>query len=139
MQKIYLLIGCPGVGKSWVAAQLKDKYLHLEHDDFKGREQRYVPCLIEAAGMGDKPVLANTPFGITELMTEIGRKGCICVPIFIIDKEDIIKARYFKRDGHPIPEGHLTRQKTYMKRAFDLGAFTGTSEQTLKHLLELVA
>jgi len=138
MQKIYLLVGCPGVGKSWVTRQLASSFTPIEHDEYRDYEERYVPTLLRIARTGTKPVIANTPFGVSEIMAEIDRGGGVCVPIFIVDAEERVKARYEARDGKPIPSGHLTRQKTYMKRAHNLGAFMGNSDQVLKHLQSLL-
>lgn len=139
MQKIYLLAGCPGVGKSWLTRQLIGKYTPIEHDEYRDHESRYVPALVRAAKLGDKPIIANTPFGVSEIMAEIDRAGCACVPIFVVDDPEVIAKRYFLRDGKSIPKGHLTRQQTYIKRAHNLGAFMGTGEQVLKHLLSLLS
>lgn len=138
MQKIYLLAGCPGVGKSWLTRLLMDKYTPIEHDEYRDNEDRYVPALLRAARNGQKPIIANTPFGVSEIMAEIDQAGGECIPIFVVDNPEVIKARYLARDGKPIPAGHLTRNQTYMKRAHNLGAFMGTGEQVLKHLRGLV-
>lgn len=137
MQKIYLLAGCPGVGKSWLTRQLLGKFIPIEHDEFRFNEAQYVPALIKAAS-GSKPVVANTPFGVSEMMSDIDRAGGVCVPIFVVASEDTVKRQYFDREGKNIPPGHLTRQKTYMKRAHNLGAFMGDSGQVLAHLLSLL-
>lgn len=136
MQKIYLLAGCPGVGKSWLTKQLLDagKYTPIEHDEYRDDPKDYIRALIKAA-KGNKPVIANTPFGVSEIMADIDQAGAICVPVFVVADEEVVKRQYFKREGKLIPPGHLTRQKTYMKRAFNLGAFMGTSDQVLKHLM----
>lgn len=137
MQKIYLLAGCPGVGKSWLTRQLIGKYTPIEHDEYRDDPRDYIRALMKAA-RGDKPVIANTPFGVSEIMSDIDQAGGICIPIFVVAPEEQVKRQYYERERKMIPPGHLTRQKTYMKRAHNLGAFMGTSAQVLKHLLSLI-
>jgi predicted kinase len=129
MKPVYLLVGCPGSGKSWVSSQLKSKFKVVEHDHHR---TGYVEAVAKAAK--ESPVLANTPFGVSKLMEDLSSKGIPVIPVFILEAERTISERYSKREGRPIPQGHLTRQHTYRERAQELKAFSGTSEQVLEHL-----
>lgn len=131
-QKVYLLVGSPGSGKSWVSSRLGHKFKVLEHDDFKTTPAAYIPALKRAMITSDKPILANTPFGVSDIMEALGPE---CLPVFIIEPEETLKQRYFTRQGYEIPKGHLTRQTTYVHRANELKAFKGTSQEVLNYLI----
>lgn len=133
MAKIKLLVGVPSAGKSWVTDKLKDKYNVIEHDLYKLKPQ-YIAALLSAASQSGKTVLANTPFGMSEIQEALQSKGHKVEPIFIIEKPETLSQRYQAREGKPIPKGHLTRQSTYIQRAEELKAFKGTSAETLEHL-----
>jgi hypothetical protein len=137
MQKIYLVVGCPGSGKSWVCEQLAGQFNHVPHDDHMEDGGRgYVPALVQAARHGSLPVLAETPFSVSQIVEPLQEYGLVVVPVFIVENEDVLRERYREREGKEIPKGHLTRQITYARRADELGAFCGDSEAVLEHLKE---
>ena len=131
-QPIYLLVGVPGSGKSWVCNQLKDKFEYLAHDDYIGMP--YAKHASASARTGTKPVLIETPFSISQLKNPLEVSGNKVIPVFIIESEDVLKDRYYKRDKKLIPTGHLTRMKTYAERAKEWNAFMGTSQEVLEYL-----
>lgn len=135
--EVILLVGSPGSGKSWVSDQLTDKFHIVEHDDHRDKNN-YIAALAAAAKSESKPVIGNTPFGVSEIMEGLKSKKVRVLPVFIIEPEKVLSARYLKRDGKIIPQGHLTRQKTYGERAKELGAFSGTSEQVLRFINTLI-
>lgn len=128
---IYLLVGSPGIGKTWISNQLKHKFEVMEHDNYKDIDL-YIHEIRRLSKISSKPILANTPFGVSALMQHLD-----CIPLFAIERSEILKNRYLKREGKPIPQGHLTRQHTYLQRAKDLDAFVGTTEQVLEYLIGL--
>lgn len=127
-----LLVGVPCSGKSWVTSQLTDKYVVVEHDDYRDLKA-YVAAIVAVSGER-KPVLANTPFGVTDLLTSLQSQGLSVEPVFIIESENVLKARYSLREGKPIPQGHLTRQNTYKARAEAYTAFVATSQEVFTYL-----
>lgn len=133
--KTILLVGVPAVGKSWITRQLAGRYTVVEHDDFIGREADYAPAVARAARASQLPVVANTPFGMSDLVVALEAHGCQVEPVFVIERDEVVSARYQMREGKPIPKGHLTRQRTYEKRAAELGAFAGTASEVLQRLL----
>lgn len=136
MAVVYLLVGVPSSGKTWVSDQVKDKYEVIEHDLYKLKPQ-YISALLSAASKGStKPILANTPFGMSEIQESLQARGHTVKPLFIIEKPDTLRGRYLAREGKEIPKGHLTRQETYIQRAQEQGAFSGTSADVLNHLKE---
>lgn len=132
-QKIYLLVGTPGSGKTWVATQLRSKFSHLAHDNFP-RTGDYLEATKKTAAESSKPVLIETPFSVSQIIGPLKDSGFDVTPLFIIESEVTTKNRYAAREGKPIPAGHLTRIKTYIDRAKELGALSGTSDEILNHL-----
>ena len=132
MNKIYILVGSPGSGKTWVSSQLYGKFSVAEQDEFIGKD--YVHHLLALSHRERQPILANTPFGLSKLMESLQNEGAEVEAVFIIEDPDTLAARYEAREGKPIPKGHLSRQYTYQERAYELNAFSGTSEEVLKYL-----
>lgn len=137
MQKqIYMVIGCPGSGKSWVCNQLRDRYHYVSHDDYV--DTFYLDAIVRESTTAKKPLLIEAPFSISQLKDPLEGKGYSVTPIFIQEPEDVIRNRYIEREGKPILAGHLTRQKTYAERAELWHSFAGTSEQVLAYLKNAV-
>lgn len=145
-QPIYLVVGTPGSGKTWVCQQLGDKFDYLPHDDF-GDPKRYIEAIVRLATYNQSaaqfntpdvtpanPVLIETPFSVTQIKEPLEARGYKVIPVFIIETPEVTTKRYEDRDQKPIPKGHLTRIETYKTRAKELGAFSGTAEQVLAHL-----
>lgn len=136
--KITMLVGVPGVGKSWVTKQLQDKYHLIHHDLFIGMAGKaYVEAILREAPKATKPVLIEAPFSISTIKEPLELQGFEVTPVFIIEEPHILSHRYVNdrnRDGKPLPSGHLTRQRTYLERAKKWGSFVGNSSEVLKHL-----
>lgn len=140
MKEVYLIVGVPGSGKSWVAKQVSDKFTYVHHDGFIGHinhPEVYVKAIKDAAKTAKKPILAEAPFSISQIKDPLEEAGFDVKPVFILEDPDILKTRYETdptRDGKPLPKGHLTRMKTYEERAKLWGAFSGTSSEVLEFL-----
>lgn len=129
---IYVVIGVPGSGKTWVCNQLRDKFKVVAHDDYMNGN--YVDALKKAAKTSDKPILAEAPFSIKNTMEPLEDDGYKVIPVFILEDEITTTRRYEARDKKPIPKQHLTRLNTYRERAKDMAAFSGTSQEVLEYL-----
>jgi hypothetical protein len=136
MAKIYLLVGVPGSGKTWVANQLKDKYSVLAHDDFKNTNN-YIRSIIEYDKASLKPIIVETPFSMSQILEPLDAAGLDVTPVIIYDTPKQIAEQYFNREKKDIPQGHLTRNETYYMRAHNHGYFIGNSFQVLEHLKAL--
>lgn len=135
MNKVYLLVGVPGSGKSWVMGQLIGMFNCVRHDDYIRDLNGYIEAIIEESS--NHIVLAETPFSLSQILGPLEDAGLTVIPVIIYEKEPILKERYFKREGREIPKGHLTRQETYRHRAETYGLFIGTSGEVFKHLSHL--
>lgn len=131
-KKIFLVVGCPGSGKSWVCNQLGKQFQYVRHDDHIGKN--YVSEVVKQAKNAARPVLAETPFSVSQVKEPLERQGFEVVPLYIQEKPETIRQRYRDREGKDIPAGHLTRQETYKQRAAEQGAFAGSSTDILAKL-----
>lgn len=129
---VYMVVGCPGSGKSWVCDQLREHFTYVRHDDHIGGN--YVAEILKAFKHSTRPLLIETPFSMSQLIDPLKKAGVHVTPVFIIEKHDVIRERYRKRGSGEIPAGHLSRQLTYELRAEGQQAFRGTSEQVLAYL-----
>lgn len=134
--KLYMLVGCPGSGKSWVANQMKSKMDYIAHDNFIKTPTTYLNHILSHLKdkKGDSPLLIETPFSISQLKEPLESRGVDVECVFIQEQDQVIRSRYETREGKPIPSGHLTRQQTYAERAKTTGSFHGTSNQVLDYL-----
>jgi len=140
MKIIYLLIGCPATGKSWVCNQLTDLYNYIPHDNYLGKSEQYhLDTIEQSANASDKPTLIDTPLFISKFKVNLEAKGFKVIPVFINEDPFVIAQRYLQREHKPIPKGHLTRQRTFIQRAKEWGAFIGTSTEVLEYLRKQVS
>lgn len=134
-QPVYLVVGVPCAGKSWVCEQLRDLYTYVRHDDFMAYPpSTYVEAIMRNAEGGHKPVLAETPFSMSAIMEPLRAGNYHVVPVFIIESTEVLEQRYAVRERKPFPAGHASRQKTYRKRAVDGGHYFAPSAEVLMHL-----
>lgn len=130
-----MVVGCPGSGKSYVCDKLTDKFNYVRNDDhITPGSKPYVDAILEAADESKKPLLIEAPFSISQVKEPLEKKGFDVECVYIIEDHRVIADRYKKRDSKEIPKGHLTRQNTYLQRAKNSKAFTGTSDEVLEHL-----
>jgi hypothetical protein len=135
MKTAYMVIGCPGSGKTWVCDQLKDKFHLVHHDLFIGMAgDTYVKEILKQSKTSTKPLLIEAPFSVNKIKDPLEEAGLKIVPVFIQEPHHVIADRYLKREKREIPKGHLTRQNTYKARAEEWKAFHGTASQVLDHL-----
>lgn len=132
MKPIFLIVGSPGAGKSWVCRQAGDRFIHVPHDDFK-KEIDYSAELAARASK-EKALIGEIPFGLSQIQGFLQSRGFSVRPVFIYEQEPVLTKRYQDREGRPIPKGHITRQETYRQRAAELGSFCGNSDEVLKFI-----
>jgi predicted ABC-type ATPase len=134
VKQVYMVIGCPGAGKSWVCNQLRERYEYVRHDDHMTSTNAYLEAIRRASETATKPLLIETPFSVSQIKEPLEKKGFVVTPVFIIEHPDVIRERYRAREGKPIPDGHLTRQNTYWHRSQDWQAYAGTAAAVLDYL-----
>lgn len=135
MNQVFLVVGVPGSGKSWVCEQLTEKYTYIPHDAHIGED--YVIAIVNASRDAIAPLLIEAPFSISQIKDPLDHAGFLVECVFILDEPSVIIARYERqesRGGKPFPPVHLKRMQTYAKRAASCGAFSGTSEEVLNYL-----
>ena len=139
--KIYMLIGCPGIGKTWIVKQVEHDFVVVPHDariHSRTYERGYVDDILQAiARKPTKPLLIEVPFSISKILGPLRWRGFDVEPLFIQEQFNVIADRYFKREGRLIPLGHLKRQETYLARAVAEKAKYGSAEAILRYLKEV--
>lgn len=129
---IYLLCGVPGSGKSWVADQVKHKFVYLSHD--KHSHAR----LVELAVKNEiHPVLIDCPFDERRLRAQLEFAGLQVTPIFIVEPREVVTERYMKRENRCPSANILTRAETILEKVIEWKAFHGSSQQVLDHLRKI--
>ncbi len=131
MKQVYMVIGVPCSGKSWVCDQLKDRFDYVRRDDHM--DGGYLNAIVLRSAT-EKPLLIETPFSMREIMEPLQKRGFNVTPVFILETREVLRDRYRMREGTPIPQGHLTRQDTYRQRASDMQPYRGTSLEVLRYL-----
>lgn len=134
MQKVYLVCGVPGSGKTWVCSQLQDRFTYVPNDDYIGGD--YVKELYRAARSSEKPILGDCPFAERMVRDKLIGLGIDLVPVFIVEPAQVVKKRYEEREGKPCPTQHLTRAMNIKERAEIWRAPFGTSSEVLDILKE---
>lgn len=135
VNQIYLVVGCPGSGKSWVCEQLRDRFDYVRHDDYTSADEgAYVRAIIRQSKIANRPLLIETPFSVSQIKDPLEKQCFRVTPVFIQEAHDVIRARYLARGSGDIPAGHLTRQDTYAKRAREWQSYMGTSAEVLAFL-----
>ncbi len=155
MQPVYLVVGVSGSGKSWVCRQLGDKFTYVPHDrcwehplakpseglDPKwgppGSKSTHVKMILQAAEKAETPVITEVPFAERKLREDLEAKGAKVIPIFVIEEPNVVSDRYHKREGKPLQKAAITRATSILERAREWNAFSGTSDEVLKHLKDL--
>jgi hypothetical protein len=129
MNKVYLVVGVPGSGKSWVCSQLKESFYHVPHDSHIGSD--YPGLIKELSGLvQSKPILAETPFSVSQFTDILSNVETV----YVLDRYEVVLERYKAREGKAPAPGDRTRQETYRKRARESGSFSGTSQEVLDYL-----
>lgn len=150
MKTLYMVVGAPGSGKTWVCSQLQYKFHLIHHDGFiylkHPDPMAYVKEILKEAPRATKPVLIEAPFSVSKTKEPLEKAGYKVETIYIIENERTHSQRYLereKREGRWSEDkrrhlaGHLTRTKTYLERAKGDGSFHGTSSEVLEHMRNL--
>lgn len=135
--KVFLLVGVPGSGKSWVSNQLHQKYEYIPNDHYLGhpnQQAAYLAAIVAASKRAIKPLLIEAPFSVSQIQEPLEKHGLKIIPVVISEKPEVVSQRYLEREKKAIPQGHLTRMRTYEERAKERGWFKGTSQEVLAHL-----
>lgn len=138
MIEIFLVAGVPASGKSFVCEKLTHRFEYVHHDGFIYLKQpgTYLSAVLQAAKTATKPLLIEAPFSVSGIKDPLEKAGFRVTPCFIVEKEPVLRKRYEERNRKEthIIQGHLSRQKTFKKRAIEMGAFYGTSTEVLDYL-----
>lgn len=128
---VYLLIGAPSAGKSWVANQLLDKYDYISYDG--NRKKDHLTLLAQPS---DKIKLYDPTFKISTLIrrhSDLYNFVIVC----IYESEEVLRERMASRDGKFTPT-ILKRNEQVKKRflKYGNGGFIGNSQEVLEWLIK---
>lgn len=131
MKPVYLLIGVPASGKTWITDQLKN-FVVVKNDDYIGRD--LVAAVVKAAQTSQRPVIVDCPFGESKMHADLEKAGATVKPYFIVENVGIVAKRYKARDGKRAPNSVIARAATMADKARSWSAPSGTSTEILKLL-----
>jgi len=132
--KIYVLVGVPASGKSWVCSQLREQYHHLAHDEYA--RDAYVAAL-KSAAQGNRPILAEAPFNAADLVAKLRMSAIPTEQILVTAPLNTITARYYERNGKDYPANFRTNHGRYEADSSRFW-FSGTSSQVVDKLKGLL-
>lgn len=133
--EVKFVVGSPCSGKSWLCAQLTEKFTYIPHDFYKNHEI-YWQAIVRIDATSEKPLLIESPFSVSQLQAALDAHKANYEIVFVDVEPGVAKDRYLKRENKPIPQGHLTRIETYRQRAKELNCFIADSASVLSYLLE---
>lgn len=133
MRTVYLLVGAPASGKSWVASQLTEKFHYISYDD--NPKSQHLSLLQQAPT--DKPILFDPTFKISTIIKRHSDEFDFKI-VAINEMEGVLRFRVEHRGGEWTPT-ILKRNEQVKKRyeKYGTGGFIGTSSEVLRYLSEL--
>ena len=131
-QTVYMLIGAPASGKSWVANQLLDQYDYVSYD--KNRKKDHLQLL---ANPSDKDKLYDPTFKISTMIRRHSDEFNFII-VCIHESEDVLRDRIASRNGQ-WTDTILKRNEQVRKRyeKYGNGGIIGTSNEVLEYLKSL--
>ena len=129
---VYMLIGAPAAGKSWVANQLLDKFDYVSYDG--NRKKDHLDLL---RAKSDKPKLYDPTFKISTVIRRYSEEFNFIV-IAIQEEEEILRARIANRGGKWTDT--VMKRNTQIKKRYEKyseGGFIGTSDEVLAYFKSL--
>lgn len=93
--KLIILIGPPGIGKTWLCEQLKDQCFIAAHDKFRSSLDEEIEKALE----GDIPIVVDIPFKIKAFIERWKAKVPNTIVFALVEPEEIHRERIAKRNG----------------------------------------
>lgn len=130
---VYLLVGAPASGKSWVANQLLDQFTYISYDG--NRKKTHLDLLRQPS---DKPILYDPTFKISTMIRRHSDEFNFVI-VAIQEDEQTLRQRIANRGGE-WTDTILKRNEQVRKRyeKYGNGGFIGNSKEVLEHLLSIV-
>jgi DNA-binding CsgD family transcriptional regulator len=127
---VYMLIGAPAAGKSWIAKQLLDKFDYISYDDNK--KKKHLDLLRTPS---NKPKLYDPTFKISTIIRRHSDEFNFII-IAIEESEEVLRERINSRNGKwtdTILKRNIQIRKRFEK--YGNGGMIGTSNDVLNYLL----
>ncbi len=135
MANLYILVGSPCSGKTWVMTQLKDKTKVLEHDKYINKD--YTEVLTEEL-MVSPVVIAESPFSASLYVDTFTKLGHTVIPIYVISDDQVLATRYKERGKDAYPPRYISQNRTFKDR-ISKGSLGGDSSAVLFIITELLS
>lgn len=134
LRTIYLLIGAPSAGKSWIANQLTDACTYISYD---GNRKKNHLDLLRAAPV-DKPIIYDPTFKISTIIRRYSDEFNFIIA-GIYETEDVLRSRMESRGGK-WTDTIMKRNEVVKKRYEKYGAngFIGTSSEVLDYIKKTI-
>ena len=133
MQKVYLLCGPPGCGKTWVSEQIEKHFSFVVHDEHP--IDVYPVALLNAARVSDKPVLGNAPFRASVIIKFLKSRNIEVKAIYIVEPYDTVARRFIEREGREkFSTWHRKNIRHQNLRAETNADFKGTANEVLEYM-----
>lgn len=128
---IYVLVGVPASGKSYVCEKLKDKFVVCEHDKVPSR-QLYTAA-VSALAHGGKTVIAEAPFNAQELVSALIARRHTVHQVLVTASLPELEQRYLLRAGKSYPPNFRTNHYRYLAAPHRF-LFSGTGDAVVAYL-----
>lgn len=130
-QPVYLVIGVPGSGKTWVSRKVAHKTHYIPHDLHTDDQFDVIMARLPDS---DRPIITESPFMEKVIRRQLLDAGVDVRPYLVWENQETVQRRYEEREGRPIPQMHLTRVKNIKARAEEWEIPIGSSEEIAKML-----
>ena len=130
---IYLLIGAPAAGKSWIANQLLDKFDYISYDN--NRKKTHLDLLRTPSS---KPKLYDPTFKISTIIRRHSDEFNFII-FCIYEDESTLRSRINLREGEWTDT--IMKRNEQVKKRFEKygnGGIIGTSLEVLTYLKTMV-
>jgi hypothetical protein len=128
---IYLLIGAPCSGKTWIIDQVKHFVRCVEHDLSPDNLDDYIWRVQYVSYSG--VVVADIPFKGEEFAAQLSKLGLDVHKLYVLVRDGDLKQRYFKRTGK-LPHQYILNTNKSIMEHFQEGEFAGDSTRVLEYL-----
>lgn len=128
--RLFILIGAPGVGKTWLCERLSNHFHVVSSDRFKNK----LDDAVEEALKQDKPVLVDIPFRIKAFIERWRAAVPDAYVVALVEDEDVHRQRIESRGGkfNDTIVKRIKRIDSLSKRYANL---IGASDHLLKRLI----
>ena len=132
--RLFILIGAPGVGKTWICNKLSKDFNIISSD----RLRNGIDAAVDQALLGEKPVLVDIPFRIKAFIERWRQKVPDAVVIALVEDRETHEQRLKSRGGE-FDATILKRVKRVNSLSKQYANIIGNTDQILNQMEQEVA